>query len=134
MVATLENKTRVAVSAREEENKHLKSQVAHFRAAAEQASQQVEQQRQVLQLLQALTNTSFREEEDGRFLCSALTLELEPCMSFYLRVDEGGSVHYDPVKLAPGAPSFFSDSIVFSRGQSVIFFREVLKLLSAQKK
>jgi hypothetical protein len=55
-------------------------------------------------------------------------------MSFYLRVDEAGSVHYDPIKLAPGAPGFFGESIVFSRGQAVIFFREVLKLLSAQKK
>ncbi len=117
---------------REEENKHLKSQVAHFKAASEQATEQAQQQREVLTLLEALTNTTFREE-GGKFVCVAKTLDLEPCMSFHLRVDEGGIVHYDPIKLAPGAPGFFSDSITFSRGQAVIFFREVLKLISAQK-
>ncbi len=106
--------------------------MAHYKAASEQATEQAASQREVLRLLEALTNATFREE-NGRFLCTALDLDLAPAASFYLAVDDAGAVHYDPVSLAASAPAFFHDSIVFSRGQAVIFFREVLKLLSREK-
>lgn len=150
MLQALDAKTRLAVGAREEENKHLKSQVcfslslflssntqfsqvAHFKAAAEQAGAASAQQRDILKLLEALTNTSVREADNGRFLCSAKTLDLEPCMEFYLRVDEGGAVEYEPVTVPASAPSFLASAIEFQHGQAVIFFREVLKMLTQKK-
>jgi hypothetical protein len=60
MLAALDAKTRIAVSAREDENKHLKSQVAHYKAASQ--AELVTQQRDILALLEALTNTTICEE------------------------------------------------------------------------
>ena len=133
MLQTLKEKTELAVGARENENKQLKQEVAHYKAAAAEASDQAASQREVLKLLEALTNTSFREESGGKFLCTAKDLDLSAALSFHLTVDDAGTVHYDPVTLAAAAPAFFHDSISFSRGQAVIFFREVLKLLSREK-
>ncbi len=60
MLAALDAKTRMAVNAREDENKHLKSQVAHYKAASQ--AELVAQQRDILALLEALTNTTICEE------------------------------------------------------------------------
>ena len=122
----------VAVGAREEEHKQLKQDVAHFRAASDEASRRAEEQGEILKLLEALTNASFKREGE-KFMVQCKNLQLEPTLSFLLRVDEAGAVHYDPVTLAVEAPSFFRDSIVFQKGQAVIFFREVLKLLSREQ-
>jgi hypothetical protein len=133
MLQTLKEKTDLAVGARENENKQLKAEVAHYKAAAAEASEQAATQREVLKLLEALTNTTFREEDGGKFLCTSKNLDLSPALSFHLSLDDAGTAHYDPVSLVDAAPDFFRDSISFSRGQAVIFFREVLKLLSREK-
>ena len=97
---------------REEENKRLKSELAHYRAVAESLSDENKSQRATLLVVQALTNTQFKEE-DGRLLIQTYDLDLRPSVSFFLNVDDSGSVNYEVGEISAKWKSVFS-SFFFS--------------------
>jgi hypothetical protein len=142
------------VAAREELEKRLKAELAHYRASAEAAENRVAALQSLVQLFNVLTDlrvvavseadveASSKIEGNNHglgarhFRCS-VSRNSQEVLVFHLTLHSAGSVlDYRPIFLAPSlthVPEFFREEIEFKKDMGAVFFREVLKAATQDK-
>lgn len=95
---------------------------------SKEARERAKEAEERLRVYEALSNTQLKTQGEG-YECEARDKEGDTVMTFRLLLGTEGSVEYVPVtSRLSKMPNFFSENIEFDKGQSAVFFRELLKL------